>query len=105
MQGSDACLAPSVCSVKETDWRAELEAFRQGVAEDAERVHHQTERAVQEGRARLEGLHAAQQAQGARRLPQMTPAQLQQLNQVGVQSHHRVVAQATAVLRCTAVYL
>ena len=67
------------CSVKETDWRAELEAFKKGVADDTQVVQQRTATAVQEGRTRLESL--PQQAQRAR-LPQVTPQHLQHLNQV-----------------------
>ncbi|KAK9807324.1 hypothetical protein WJX73_001726 [Symbiochloris irregularis] len=59
--------ADIAASVKETDWRAELESFRQGVAQDAE-AESKERKSVQMQRPRL---------------PQLTPAQLQQLNQVG----------------------
>ena len=101
------CILGVCYSVKETDWRAELDAFRQGVAQDATAVQVHTERAVQEGRARLQQLQAerereapaqvqaeGQQGEGEeakasaqfqrRGLPQLTPAQKQQLEQVGV---------------------
>ncbi len=43
-------------SVAETDWRAELEAFGKGVAEDGQEVRRHTQAAVKEGVTRLEHL-------------------------------------------------
>lgn len=58
------------CSVKETDWRAELEAFGKGVAEDATEVQRQAQDVAREGAIRLE--HLPQQAAKAR-LPHVDP--------------------------------
>ena len=56
------------CSVKETDWRAEIEAFGKGVADDANEVQRHAQTAAREGASKLEGLpqHAAKA-----RLPQV----------------------------------
>ena len=69
-----------VCSVGETDWRAEIEAFRKGVAEDASNVQQQAQHAAREGAARLEAL--PQQAAKAKFPPVDSAKVKSQLDQV-----------------------
>lgn len=70
-------------SVRDTDWKAELEAFKKGVSEDSQVVQQQTAKAIQEGRTKLEHLQAQQAQRRPPHLPRVSPEQLQQLNQVG----------------------
>lgn len=72
-----------ICSVKETDWRAEIEAFGKGVAEDATEVQRHAQDAAREGAIRLEGLpHQAAKA----RLPHVDPEKFKsQIGQVHLQ--------------------
>lgn len=58
------------CSVGETDWKAELEAFGKGVREDANEVQRHAHKAALEGASRLE--HLPQQAANAR-FPRVDP--------------------------------
>ena len=58
------------CSVGETDWKAEIEAFGKGVREDASEVQRHAHKAARDGASRLESL--PQQAAKAR-LPRVDP--------------------------------
>lgn len=68
------------CSVGDTDWKAEIEAFRKGVAEDAVHVQHQAHVVAREGVTRIENLpHQAAHA----KFPPMDPAKMKsQIDQV-----------------------
>lgn len=61
------------CSVGETDWRAELEAFSKGVREDATEVQRHAQKAAKDGASRLESL--PQQAANAQ-FPRVDPDRL-----------------------------
>lgn len=69
-----------ICSVGETNWKAEIDAFRKGVAEDASHVQHQAQAVAKEGVSRIE--HLPQQAAKAK-LPPMDAAKMRlQFDQV-----------------------
>ena len=65
----------------DTDWRAEIEAFGKGVAQDAGEVQRHAHAAAKEGAARLETL--PQQAAKARFPPVDPKAVRSHLDQVG----------------------
>ena len=83
--------------MSETDWRAELEAFGKGVAEDANEVQRHTQAAVREGATRLENL--PQQAAKARFPPVDPTAVKTHIDQVrplsALRAEQRTRTQAT----------
>ena len=71
---------PVICSVGETDWKAELEAFGKGVKDDASEVQRHAHKAAKDGASRLE--HLPQQAATAR-IPRIDPERVKtQFDQV-----------------------
>lgn len=70
----------SACSVGETDWKAELEAFSKGVREDANEVQRHAHKAARDGASRLE--HLPKQAANAK-FPKVDPEKVKtQFDQV-----------------------